>query len=359
MTGRTRRRRTRQAVIATVALVALGATAAAANGVGLPSADPTSTAHSKLPPATAKVTRQTLVDTQTNSGELGFGDTTTVNDRLAGTVTGLPATGSTIERGQPLYEVDNAPVVLLYGRLPTYRALSPGTKGADVEQFERNLEALGYTGFTVDETYSAATATAVKKWQKDLGLRPTGTVELGRVGYAAGPVRVDSDKAAIGDIAQPGQAMLTYTQSQRVVTVNLDVDSQQLARKGGSVNLELPTGKTVTGKITQTATVVTPAEGNTPATTKIKVTVAVADQRALTGLDQATIEVGFTASQRTDVLTVPVAALLALAEGGYGVQVVDGTSTSIIAVQTGLFASGRVEVSGGGLAEGMTVGMPS
>jgi hypothetical protein len=59
------------------------------------------------------------------------------------------------------------------------------------------------------------------------------------------------------------------------------------------------------------------------------------------------------------VLTVPVAALLALAEGGYGVQVVTGTATRIVAVRTGLFAAGRVEVSGDGLTEGMTVGMPS
>jgi hypothetical protein len=41
------------------------------------------------------------------------------------------------------------------------------------------------------------------------------------------------------------------------------------------------------------------------------------------------------------------------------VQVVDGGTSRIVPVQTGLFASGRVEVSGDGLAEGQTVGMPS
>jgi hypothetical protein len=56
---------------------------------------------------------------------------------------------------------------------------------------------------------------------------------------------------------------------------------------------------------------------------------------------------------------VPVAALLALREGGYGVQIVEGSTTRIVAVKTGLFSGGRVEVSGDGLAEGMTVGMPS
>jgi len=85
----------------------------------------------------------------------------------------------------------------------------------------------------------------------------------------------------------------------------------------------------------------------------------VTDQKKLGNLDQAAVKIGFTASQRKNVLTVPVAALLALAEGGYGVQVVEGTATRIVPVETGLFAGGRVEVTGDGLREGMTVGVPA
>ena len=59
------------------------------------------------------------------------------------------------------------------------------------------------------------------------------------------------------------------------------------------------------------------------------------------------------------MLTVPVAALVALREGGYGVEVVEGDQPRIVAVKTGLFANGRVEVTGDGLAEGMKVGMPA
>jgi hypothetical protein len=105
--------------------------------------------------------------------------------------------------------------------------------------------------------------------------------------------------------------------------------------------------------------VIKPAEEQEPASTVVEVTIAVDDAKAVSGLDQATVDVAFTASQREDVLTVPVAALLALAEGGYGVQVVDGATTRVVAVETGMFASGRVEVSGDGIAEGTTVGMPA
>ncbi|MEV0807266.1 peptidoglycan-binding protein [Micromonospora sp. NPDC050200] len=339
--------------------LAVGAAGAAATGFGLPNGESGGQAHSDLPPQTGQVTRQTLADTQSEDGELGYGSATTVAGRLAGTVTGLPAAGSTLKQGQVLYRIDNTPVVLLYGKLPAYRVLSPGTKGVDVKQFEQSLHALGYRGFTVDETYSATTATAVKKWQGDLGLPKTGTVELGRVIYAAGAVRVDTLKVAVGDAAQPGQALLTHTGTSRVISIELNVSDQRLAVKEAAVSVKLPDGKTIPGKITKTATVIKPAEGQNPAATKIQVTVTVDDEKAVAGLDQASMVVGFTASERKDVLTVPVAALLALAEGGYGVQVVDGTTTRIAAVQTGLFANGRVEVSGDGLTEGMTVGMPA
>jgi peptidoglycan hydrolase-like protein with peptidoglycan-binding domain len=354
-----RRRRIAGVVIAAAAVLAVGGAAAAATGFGLPNGKGAGPAHSNLPPQTGKVTRQTLADTQSKDGELGYGSATTVAGRLAGTVTGLPSSGSTLERGQALYRVDNTPVVLLYGALPAYRALSAGTKGVDVKQFEENLYALGYRGFTVDDTYSDTTANAVKTWQGDLGLPKTGTVELGRVIYATGAVRVDSMKAAVGDAAQPGEALLTYTGTSRVITVELGVSDQRLAVTGAAVSVTLPDGKTTPGKITKTATVIKPAEGQNPAATKIRVTITVDDEKALAGLDQASMVVGLKASERKDVLTVPVAALLALAEGGYGVQVMDGATARIVAVRTGLFASGRVEVSGDGLTEGMTVGMPS
>ena len=70
------------------------------------------------------------------------------------------------------------------------------------------------------------------------------------------------------------------------------------------------------------------------------------------------VHVLITRSERPNVLTVPVAALVVLREGGYGVELVEGDSTRYVAVKTGLFANGRVEISGADVTEGATVGMP-
>ncbi|SDT68547.1 peptidoglycan-binding protein [Actinoplanes derwentensis] len=339
-----------------VALTAAGVAAYLITG-GLPSAEGGGARAASVPAATAAVTRQTLVDKQSHGGTLGFGDTTTRTTRLAGTVTALAATGSTVKRGGKIYKIDNKPVILLYGTLPAYRTLEPGDEGADVRQFEKNLWALGYRGFTVDGDYTGVTADAVEQWQDDLGLAETGTVELGRVVYATGAVRVASHTADTGAAVQAGAELLSTSATSRIVTVELDAEDQRLARNGAAAGLTLPDGTEVTGRITGVETTVEESENpDGEDTTKIVVTVGF--DKAPVGLDDATVTVEFTASQRADVLTVPINALLALAEGGYGLRIVDGTATRIVAVETGLFADGRVEVTGD-VAEGQKVEVPS
>ncbi|WP_250035788.1 peptidoglycan-binding protein [Paractinoplanes maris] len=334
-----------------------GAVAAAVAVINLPPAESGDTTGTSGPAETTEITKETLTDRESHDGTLGHGDTSTVAARAAGTVTALPAGGVVITRGKALYRLDNKQVPLLYGTLPAYRTLRSGVEGADVLQFEKNLRALGYPGFTVDDEYTAATAAAVRDWQDDLGLAETGRIEAGQIAYAEGPVRVDSLTAERGAVVQPGTELLRTTGTSMVATVSLDVDDQRLARSGAAVEVELPDGGTTQGRITGIETVVEPGQGNEQDTTKLEVTVAFA--RTPKGLGEAAVSVGFVASQRKDVLTVPVAALLALAEGGYGLEIVEAGGTRIVAVRTGLFADGRVEVSGGGIRAGLEVGMPS
>ena len=102
-------------------------------------------ANPALPPATAKVARTTLVETNKVSGTLGYADPTPISTAGTGTLTWIAPVGSTVKRGEPLFKVDERPVVALYGALPLYRALRTGVKGTDVKQLEENLSKLGYT----------------------------------------------------------------------------------------------------------------------------------------------------------------------------------------------------------------------
>nr|WP_254716276.1 hypothetical protein [Actinomadura sp. WMMB 499] len=131
---------------------ALGAAGAiAAGGAGLAVAGPAATAPgggagpaagtAPAVPATAPVRRTTLVETRNVDGVLGHGGARAVGGGASGTITGLPALGSVLTRGETVYRVDDDPIPLLYGKLPPYRTLSAGTEGRDVLQFERNLRA--------------------------------------------------------------------------------------------------------------------------------------------------------------------------------------------------------------------------
>ena len=65
------------------------------------------------------------------NGTLGYAGSYTVLGQAQGTVTWLPKVGQVIGQGQVLYRVDEAPVVLLYGRIPAYRALAEGDDAVD------------------------------------------------------------------------------------------------------------------------------------------------------------------------------------------------------------------------------------
>src|SRR5262249_33135729 len=98
--------------------------------------------------------------------------------------------------------------------------------------------------------------------------------------------------------------------------------------------------------------------GSNSSSTTIEVTVTIADQSKLGSLDESPVDVIFTAQQRANVLTVPVSALLALPGGGYSVEVVEGGTSRIVPVETGVFADGRVEITGNGITTGTMVGVP-
>jgi multidrug efflux system membrane fusion protein len=184
---------------------------------------------------TATVTTRNLLDRETFSGTLGYGDGRTVLNQMQGTVTGVAAEGGVRRRGQVLYRVDEKPVVLLYGSTPAYRSMSSGDQGSDVRQLELNLAALGYDddgAMAVDDEYDASTARAVGDWEEARGLDRTGRVDLGQVVFLNGPRRVGTITATKGSAARPGQSVMETTSTRRTVTVQLDARRQDLVSVG-------------------------------------------------------------------------------------------------------------------------------
>jgi peptidoglycan hydrolase-like protein with peptidoglycan-binding domain len=315
--------------------------------------------------ATAAVARRNLRATEEVDGTLGYGDTRTVANGRDGTITALPEEGSVVTRGQALYRVDAKPVPLLYGRLPAWRPLSVGVDdGPDVRQLEQNLVALGYDPdrtITVDNHFTWATRAAVERWQEELGLEETGTVEPGDAVWQPGPVRVASRKAAVGDSARPGSPVLEVTSTTRRVTIDLDASRQPYVKAGDRVDLELPGGRTTTGRVVSVGKVATaPASDGTGGddTPTVELVVSLDRPKDTGDLDQAPVDASITTDVRKGVLAVPVNALLALAEGGYAVEVERDGRRQLVGVETGLFADGQVEVSGGGLRAGDRVVVP-
>lgn len=310
------------------------------------------------------VTRQDLVARTEVDGTLGYAGMFSVAGQLAGTVTAVPKAGTVIERGQSLYSVDNRPVTLLYGDLPAWRQLVAGmTDGPDVKQLEQNLVAMGHAtevDLTVDEKFTTATTAAVKRWQKATGLEETGVVDHGQVVFLPEALRVSDVNAEKGASLPPGSPVLAGTSTSRVVAVDLDATKQSLAKAGDKVDVKLPDGRTTPGTISAVGTVAQTRGQGESAKRVVSVTVTLDDGGATGAVDQAPVKVGITSDSRKGVLAVPMNALLALAEGGYGVRVVDGTAPGrIVTVTPGLFARGMVEVSGDGLAEGMRVEVPA
>jgi multidrug efflux pump subunit AcrA (membrane-fusion protein) len=317
------------------------------------------------PAKTAQVTRRTLETREELDGTLGYEGDVEVSGLLPGTLTWLPDEGDVLERGDLLYEVDgkNA-AILMYGDRPAWRTLDRRSKdGADIEQLEENLSALGYASksMKVDDEWDERTTAAVKKWQKAAGLKVDGVIDLGEVVFLDGPMRVSEHSASLGSHVS-GNALLGGTTPTPVVTVALDAEDRNSIHENLAVEIELPDGSTTTGRVSSIGRVAHEGESSIPgesASATIDVTIKLDNPQDAADLDQAPVTVDVVTSSRPDVLTVPVSSLLALLEGGYAVEVVDaGGGHSYVTVELGRFQDGWVEITSGALQEGQEVVIP-
>ena len=358
--------RGRWVAVGIVIVVAAGAVSAWRAGAFSPAAA-SGAGQGAPPPATQPVTRQDLSATTPVTATLGYAGSYPVTGQGGGTLTWLPSGGQVIRQGQALYQTGNgSPVVLLYGSVPDWRALSEGVTGQDVSQLNHDLVRLGYAD-RADvvalgwDYYSWETAYGVQLLEEHLGVSyPPGSLSLGQVVFEPEAIRVALVTGRLGGPANG--PVLAATSDKEVVTIPLDVSQQSEVSAGDSVTVTLPDGATTPGVVSSVGTVATTSSGSGQGqnpTTTIPVTVALTHPKAAGSLDQAPVTVNITtASSPGPVLAVPVTALVAQSSGGYVVEVVgQGNTRRWVPVTVGpVFddSSGLVQVTGA-LAPGQRV----
>jgi len=338
--------------VAVVAVAVAGGVAAVVLATRDTSNQSSTVAARTIETSTAKVVQGELTDEETLDGEVTYRDATVLNAAGSGVLTGLSAEGTVVDRGGVLYEVDGISVPLLFGAKPMWRTLTVGTEGEDVRQLEENLVALGYAKeagvtVTVDDEFTSATAEAVVELQADLDRNETGSLAVGDVVFLPGAVRMGAAKADLGARLQQGNAVAEIASAERIVTIDLEPKKQSLVSVDAPVTIRFRDGRSTPGRIASVAqTVTTSGEGDS-ATESIEVTAAFDDPAQAGTLDKAPVDVKITKVQAAGVLSVPIKALLSLAEGGYAVEVVgpDGAH-ELVAVTPGAFGNGRVAITG-------------
>ena len=351
---------------------------------------------------TATIGRTNLATTFELDGQLGYGSERTIKAGPDGQVTWLPRSGTTVTRGEPLFRVNDQPVVLFYGQIPLFRRLdSTGLVGRDVKMVANNLRALGYSigvqpsvgrkirqsptvapvAPTTPESPTATSPTpeptrsievrpeptrsievrpgdgvltsalqkAINRWQRSIGATPTGILEVGAVVVQPQQLRVSAVTAQLGDPAD--SPLISATRTTKVVTVSVKATAMESVRSAKKVTVTLPSGDSVSGKVGGISRKVAIPDGQDSEPVS-SATITLDHPSAIRRIDSAPVQVQFVAEARKGVLAVPVGALLALSEGGYALQVKDG---ALVPVTVGLFAKGLVEVSGDGVTEGTTV----
>lgn len=352
--------------------------------------------------STTTVVRTDLTTTATYNATVGFAALRTVTGTGSGTITRLPQAGRVVTRGQPLYWVDDQPVVAFYGTTPLFRTLGPPDSSAaqvSLQSAQAGLlgaqQALGTAENQKKPPASAATLVqdqaavaqaqhAVDTDQAALdqaAAPPTGqdvtivAANLAALGYlpaaAAGTSTwTDALTQAVKDFQRAAGMTVTGTLAPsqvavvpgaaRVGAVTASVGDPASSpvlsltrttklitftasgdlRVGEALTASTAGGASLTGRIVALA----------PAGSGFQVQARAADPSALPAAGPVSVTV-VTASH-PGVLAVPVEALVALADGGYALQTPGGL---LLPVSVGPIVNDQVAVSGVGVRVGLHV----
>ena len=213
-------------------------------------------------------------------------------------------------------------------------------KAAELQQAEEELEELQLAAKS--ETFSPTNALASET-----------------------PIIVGSYITSEGSVVAANSQMYNISSTGVEVVFQIDASDQDIVSVGDSVEVELPSEDRIKATISYIDPVVTQGQNGD----FIEVKLDISSTEDVKVYDQAPVDVFVTSEVSQDVLYVPVNALIALAEGGYALEIyngesevgvfegVSGVDTTYVGVEIGVFTDGFVEVSGN-ISEGMIVVVP-
>jgi len=234
--------------------------------------------------------------------------------------------------------------------------------GIDILQLEEALIDLGFDvsgTLEADGTYTLETYQAVFDFQAATGLETDGILDLGEIIFLPSAVRITGQLTTKGSNVGPDTPILGISLSEKVVYMALPADNQGALAVGDAVTVEMPDNTLVPATVvfvSQTAT----AGQNQWDPAWFEVRIALDDSSVAAGLDEAPVDVIIVSASVSDVMAIPVSALVALLEGGYAVEVNIGNGqVQLIAVEVGFFSSNNlIEITSGALEPGDQVVVP-
>lgn len=168
----------------------------------------------------------------------GWAATASVISASGGVVTSVDAaTGAALVEGASLLTVNLRPIVVAQGSVPVFRALSTGLVGPDVAQLQGFLDRIGLSPGPSGR-FDAGTASAVRAWQRTLGLTATGTVELGDLVFSpALPVRLRVS-ATVGVTVGPGTVLAEALAPAPTFTASVTTDQFELIPPEAAISVD-------------------------------------------------------------------------------------------------------------------------
>ena len=295
------------------------------------------------------------------------------------TITALAAPDTPVSTGTVLFRSNGLPVAAVEGDSSAIPALERDLEvgvdaGRDVRLLEQMLVAGGFDAagaLVVDDTFDVNTATAVLAWWQSVDPAITAdpatlVVPAGSFAVVPAGLQVGDATIADGTLLPADVGVLSLTAPARLVTTSAPIGDDTFALDA-HIDVEFPDGTITTGVVVEVGNVATNASGTPGQTPSVDITIRVAEIPAsVESFVSIPVTLRVVDEEVPGAFVVPTSALLALAEGGFALEVVTApatastpAATTLIPVEPGLYSNGFVVVTGDQVSDGLQVVVPS